>query len=182
MKKRLLLLLMLMPAFSIAQQNDKLLYGYAYGMIHDGAFGGGLAGNVELWNLVNIGPAVELTSFDGHTMIPVFLDLKIKYRLESWSPYATGQFGYNNYNVKQVQNLTAPSGIQQMTTFNETGKHFYGVGAGIIRHFNKFGVYASYLYRGYTYKYPSDIKINDEIVNLDNKRVSTNVFILGVTF
>lgn len=180
--KKLLFLLLLMPAFCIAQQNDKLLYGYAYGMIHDGSFGGGLAGNVELWNLINIGPAVELTSFDGHTMIPVFLDVKIKHRMGNWSPYIAGQFGYNNYNVKKIESLTAPSGVQQMTTFNETGKYFWGAGAGIIRHFKYFGVYASYLYRGYTYKYPPDIKINDEIVNISDKLVSTNVFILGVTF
>ncbi|WP_147243396.1 hypothetical protein [Chitinophaga flava] len=182
--KKILFFLLLMPAFCFAQQTDKLLYGYAYVMNHDGNIGGGVVCNVELWNIVNIGPGVEVTSFEDHGMIPVFIDMKIKYRFDRVhiSPYITGQFGYNSYNVKQIENLTTPSGIQAVTTFNKSGKYFYGAGLGVIYHFKKIGVYASYIYRGYEYTFPKDIKINDEFINIPDQSVSANLFVVGITF
>jgi hypothetical protein len=179
--KNILLFLLFLPFFSFAQSN-KILYGYAYGMMHDGTVGGGVIGNVELLNFIGVGPGVELTSFDDHLMVPVFVDLKIKHRFENIDPYITGQFGRNSYNVSRTQEVTAAGGVSQPVTVNLTGRYFYGVGAGVAWHFNKVGVFASYIYRGYRYRYPDDIKINNEHVRLADRSVSANVFIIGIVF
>ncbi|MEV4883917.1 hypothetical protein MRBLMN1_002428 [Chitinophaga ginsengisegetis] len=179
--KYILLFLLCLPLFTFAQR-EKLLYGYAYGMIHDGRGGGGVTANVELLNhIISVGPGVELTSYNDHTLIPVFADVKIKHRFGRIDPYITGQFGRNGYNVTRTAEVPSGAG-QELVTFNESGKYFYGAGAGVAWHFNKIGVFASYIYRGYKYRYPDRIAEEDHSVVFGEKSVNANVFVVGIVF
>lgn len=179
--KKILFFLLLLPLFSAAQ-SDKLLYGYAYGMVHDGKGGGGAIANVSLLNnIIGVGPGVEITSYSDHVLIPVFADLKIKHRFTNIDPYITGQFGRNGYNVSRTTDIPAAGGGQQRITFNESGKYFYGIGAGAAWHFPKIGVFVSYIYRGYTYRYPGQVETDGQVTFRD-KSVNANVFIAGIVF
>jgi len=179
--KKILIFLMVLPLFSAAQSN-KLLNGYAYGMMHDGTGGGGVIGNVSLLhNTIAVGPGVEITSYSDHVLIPVFADLKIKHGFENIEPWITGQFGRNAYNVSRTANVNAAAGGQQQITFNESGKYFYGVGAGVAWHFTKVGVFVSYIYRGYKYRYPSQVETDGQ-VTFGDKAVNASLFVAGVVF
>lgn len=181
--KQILWILLLLPLASWGQES-KLLNGYAYLMLNDGSFGGGVVGNVNLLeNTIAVGPGVELTSYDGHLMIPVFADLKIKHRFGLAEPYLTGQFGRNGYNVAHNDMVTATDGTQHQIQYNLTGKYFYGAGAGVMFHLNKvIGVYASYIFRGYQYSRPDEININEQQVKFGSLSVNSNVFTVGVLF
>ncbi|TWF41710.1 hypothetical protein FHW36_103514 [Chitinophaga polysaccharea] len=180
--KKLLCCLLLLPALGFAQIN-KLLSGYVYVMAHDGSIGGGLTGNVELFNAIGIGPGVEVTSFEGRTLMPVFADLKVKHRFKYIEPYINGQFGYNVYSVDRTENVPlSTGGGQQSITYNQSGKFFYGAGAGVAWHFNTMGVFISYVYRGYKYRSPKSIAEDGQSVNFGTRSVNANVFTLGVVF
>lgn len=179
--KNIFLFLLCLPLFTFAQR-EKLLYGYAYGMIHDGSGGGGVTANVELLHhTISVGPGVELTSYNGHTLIPVFADVKIKHRFGQIDPYIAGQFGRNGYNVSRTAEVPSGSG-QQTVTFNESGKYFYGVGAGVAWHFSKIGIFVSYIYRGYKYRYPDSVSGEDQSVVFGDKSVNASLFIAGIVF
>ncbi|HEY9262016.1 hypothetical protein [Chitinophaga sp.] len=179
--KKILVFLLVLPLFSVAQSN-KLLNGYVYGMVHDGVLGGGIIGNVSLLhNMIAIGPGVDITSYKDHVMVPVFADVKFKHRFEHIEPYITGQFGFNVYSVSHVAEVDAEGGGQQPVTFNESGKYFYGVGAGAIWHFANIGVFASYIYRGYYYRYPDQIKL-DGAVSFGDRSVNVSVITAGIVF
>jgi hypothetical protein len=179
--KKILFFLLFLPAFSAAQ-SEKLLNGYVYGMVHDGSGGGGVIGNVSLLhNTIAVGPGVELTSYSDHVMIPVFADLKIKHRFGNLDPYITGQFGRNGYNVSRTEAIKNAAGGQQSITFNESGKFFYGAGAGIAWHFAKVGVFVSYIYRGYKYRYPNQVAVDGQ-VDFGDKSVNANIFVAGIVF
>ncbi|MFY0254178.1 hypothetical protein ACDQ55_09515 [Chitinophaga sp. 30R24] len=190
---KLLVLAMCFPIYLFAQTADNdnddnnnninnydrsLLHGYGYLMLHDGHFGGGVTGNYFLFKYLGLGPGVEITSFNHRTLVPAFLDLKLRYPLPRITPYIEGQFGYNAYSSHKILN----AGGQQIE-YNEKGKQFYGVGGGITYQINKYiGVFAAYTYRGYTYKNPKDIVVNEELIPIPDEHVSTNVFTLGVVF
>ncbi|SEW39792.1 hypothetical protein [Chitinophaga arvensicola] len=181
MKKYIGLFLLCLPLVTLGQR-EKLLYGYAYGMIHDGNAGGGVIANVELLNhFISVGPGVEVTSYNDHTLIPVFADVKIKHRFLHIDPYITGQFGRNGYNVDRTAPVSNGTG-QEMITFNESGKYFYGVGAGVAWHFSKIGVFASYIYRGYQYRYPDSVDADTHVVNFGDRAVNASVFNIGIVF
>lgn len=180
--KKILFFLLLLPFFSMAQSDKQLLNGYAYGMIHDGSGGGGVIGNVSLLhNTIAVGPGVEFTSYNDHVLIPVFADLKIRHRFVNIDPYITGQFGRNAYNVSRTAEISAAGGGQQQITFNESGKYFYGVGAGVAWHFAKIGVFVSYIYRGYQYRYPDRVETDGQ-VSFGDKSVNASVFVAGIVF
>ncbi|MGO4292019.1 hypothetical protein [Chitinophaga sp. RAB17] len=179
--KKILIFLLFLPFFTAAQ-SGKLLNGYIYGMVNDGSVGGGIIGNVSLLhNTIAVGPGVEVTSYNDHVMIPVFADLKIKHQFLHIEPYITGQFGRNAYNVSRTENINTAAGGQQAITFNESGKYFYGVGAGLAWHFPKIGIFASYIYRGYKYRYPDRIE-SDGQVNFGDKSVNASVIAAGIVF
>ena len=180
--KKILLVLLFLPLFGWAQES-KLVNGYGYLMLHDSKFGGGVVGNVDLLNhYLAIGPGVEITSYDGHLMIPVFADVKVKHRWDRIEPYLTGQFGRNCYSVQRNDLVTASDGTQQQITYNLSGKFFYGAGAGIMFHMQQVGIFASYIYRGYKYNRPDEVNVNDQVVKFGNQSVSANVFIIGIVF
>jgi len=181
MKKYLGILLLCLPLVSLAQR-EKLLYGYAYGMLNDGKGGGGVIANVELLNhFISVGPGVEVTSYNDHTLIPVFADVKLKHRFMHIDPYITGQFGRNGYNVDRTATVPAGTG-QETITYNESGKYFYGVGAGVAWHFAKIGVFASYIFRGYQYRSPDSVDPDTHIANFGTKSVNASVFNVGIVF
>lgn len=179
--RKLCFLLLLLPLFSAAQSN-KLLNGYLYGMVHDGTGGGGIIGNVSLLhNTLAVGPGVEMTSYNDHLLVPVFADAKLKHRFLHIEPYITGQFGRNVYDVSRTATINAAAGGQQTITFNESGKYFYGVGAGVAWHFPKIGIFASYIFRGYKYRYPTQVT-GDNQVDFGDKSVNVSVIAAGIVF
>lgn len=180
--KTILWILLFLPLLSWGQES-KLVNGFAYLMLHDSKFGGGVIGNVNLLNdHIGLGPGVELTSYDGHLMVPVFADLKIKNRFGITEPYLAGQFGRNSYNVAGKDMIAATDGTQHEIEYNLTGKFFYGAGAGIMFHLKNVGLFASYIYRGYKYSRPDAININEQQVKFGNLSVNAHLFIIGVVF
>jgi hypothetical protein len=179
--KKILFFWLFLPLFSMAQ-SEKLLNGYVYGMVHDGSAGGGIIGNVSLLhNMIAVGPGVDITSYRDHVMVPVFADVKVKHRFTHVEPYVTGQFGFNVYSVSHTEPVNAAGGGQQSITFNESGKYFYGVGAGVIWHFASIGVFASYIYRGYYYRYPERVDLDGQ-VSFTDRAVNVSVINAGIVF
>ncbi|RFS20691.1 hypothetical protein DVR12_19220 [Chitinophaga silvatica] len=180
--KKMLLLLLFLPLFGWAQ-DSKLINGYGYLMLHDSKFGGGVVGNVNLLNqYLGAGPGVEITSYNGRTLVPVFADVKLKHRWGMVEPFLTGQFGYNAYNATRTDLVAATDGTSKPITFNQSGKFFYGAGGGVSFHLKSVGIFASYIYRGYKYSRPTLVDVDNQAVRFGSQSVSANVFIIGIVF
>lgn len=178
----MLLLLLFLPLFGWAQ-DSKLVNGYGYLMLHDSKFGGGIIGNVNLLNqYLGVGPGVEITSYNGNLMVPVFADVKVKHRWGMVEPFLTGQFGRNCYSSQRTDLVIGTDGAQHPITFNQSGKFFYGAGGGVSFHMKKVGIFASYIYRGYKYSRPDIVDVDNQAVRFGNKSVSANLFIIGIVF
>ncbi|NIG52847.1 porin family protein [Chitinophaga sp. Cy-1792] len=188
MKKLLLLLLIYFPLRLQAQDSEfnpprwkNLSRGYVYGMLHQDKFGGGITYDYGFNKYLAAGLGVEFTSFEDHLLIPTFIDLKARYPFGKFEPFINGQFGYNNYRVTYQYHYSDNNGNPATTNYQKTGKLFYGVGAGVSYLFGHIGVFASYTFRGYTYKYAS-FTANNSVVSFPDDKPTANLISAGIVF
>ncbi len=178
--KKLIIILLFLPLMASAQWKN-LSRGYGYVMLHQKSFGGGITYDYGFNPYLAAGLGVEFTSFEDHLMIPAFVDVKLRYPFRKLEPFINGQFGYNNYRVTYQYQYTDLNGNPATTNYQKTGSYFYGVGAGISYMFGKVGVFASYTFRGYTYKFPS-FTANNLVVSFPNDKPVANLISAGIVF
>lgn len=144
----LLILIMLMPVASFAQREPGRLY--AGVMLHDlNDIGLSVLYSFGPAKYVGIGAGVEVTSYLGNTLIPVYADLRFRHQFGIIEPFIGAQAGRPA--------LSGRAKMSDGTNFRGTervmGEFFYGGIGGASFQFKKVGVFASYGYRQYRYRY-----------------------------
>jgi len=180
MKRLIILVYMLLPLMAVSQWKTNSR-GYAYLMRHGHNFGGGILYDYGFNPYLAAGLGVELTGYNGNLMIPTFADLRVKYPVNKVEPFINGQFGYNNYRVTYQYHYTDGNNNAQVTNYQKTGKYFWGAGAGVSFLIGKVGVFASYTYRGYVYKFPK-FMANDTEVSFPDDKPNVSVISGGIVF
>jgi hypothetical protein len=176
--KRLLLLVLMFPSLAIAQTKERHSRAYIGAILHDFDQPGiSLVNSFGINQYLGIGAGADLTRFKGETMVPLYGDIRIKYPVNAFAPFAFGQFGYQLYNGKTRlgQDVTAVPMDSKMK-----GKYFYGGGLGVSYKANKVGFFLSYTQRAYSFKYDK-FDINGRDVTPDNPK-SAGILTLGLIF
>lgn len=185
--KKLLLLLILSP-FLANGQGLKNSRAYLGAVLQDGKPGGSLILSYGINNYLGIGAGVDLLSYkpegqkEGKFFAPFYVDLRIKYPVNNIEPFVLGQFG------KPAYENELKGGYWDMTLgardLKLTGKHFFGVGGGImVRQPQHLGVFVSAVYRKYYFNYdPNHFVINGTTYNFDALDKGMVIFSIGLVF
>jgi len=153
MKRLLLFTLLCLPAVVNAQ---RLSRAYVGAILHDSELGASLTNSFGINKYLGIGAGVDVTSFDSKLIVPVYLDVRGRYMINNIEPMIFGQFGFPLYN-KDFGYVDETGGSRKTEI---RGKMFYGGGAGVAYKPGKIGVFASYTYRQYKFKYADQPTIN----------------------
>lgn len=167
MKKLVLLALILFPSLVSAQEKERHSRAYLGIMLHDmerHQLGLSLVNSFGVNQYLGIGAGVDITSYKDGLMVPVYADVRVKYPVNDFAPYALGQFGFQLYNndVPLGLNMT---GVPANT--KAKGKYFYGVGIGASYKRGKVGFFLQYIQRGYHFKY-TPVDINGRSITPEN--------------
>lgn len=152
MKKLILFALFCFPVIVNAQ--ERLSRAYIGLMMHDSELGGSLMNSFGINQYLGIGAGVDITSYNSDLLVPLYADVRVKYPIKSFSPFVFCQGGKPLYKKDDALTFTDMSGAAVRA--KETGSVFFGGGAGISYKLAKVGVFLSYTYRSYKFKY--DIK------------------------
>lgn len=174
MANRIFLLVVLVffintPFNASAQHEGRISRAYIAGMLHDSQIGLSLTNSFGISKYFGIGAGVDLTSYDSKTLVPLYLDVRGRYKINQWEPFVYTQFGKNLY--KKSNAFTYVDITGQGFKYDKNGKLFYGAGAGISYKIGNVAIFASYTYRGYIYKFSgaqnatSQMAISDQTVN-----------------
>jgi hypothetical protein len=186
MKKLLLLIIICIPGLVNAQI---LKYSRAYvgGILQDGRPGGNLVLSYGINKYLGIGAGVDLLSYkpegqkQGKFFAPFYADLRIKYPVNNIEPFVIGQFGKPAYEneLKGYRDMTL-----EAIDLKLTGKHFFGVGGGIMfKQPQHLGVFVSAVYRKYYFNYdPDHFDINGRIYKFDALNKGMVMFSIGLVF
>jgi len=184
--KKLLLLFLLSPIFVTAQ---KLKYSRAFlgAVLQDGRPGGNLVLSYGINKYLGIGAGVDLLSYkadgqkEGKFFAPFYADLRFKYPINNFEPFILGQFGKPAYE-NEIKNYS--EGVFTPIDLKFTGKTFYGVGGGImIKQPGRLGIFASAIYRKYSFNYdPDHFDINGRVYNFNALDKGMMMFSIGLVF
>ena len=163
--KKLILIIILFPLITIAQEKERYSRAYLGLMLHDMEQPGiSLVNSFGVNQYIGIGAGVDITSYKDGLMVPVYADLRVKYPIHDFAPYAFGQLGF------QLYNNDVPLGINMTgvpATTKAKGKYFYGGGIGASYKLGKVGVFLQYTQRAYHFKY-TPVDINGRSITPDN--------------
>ena len=174
MKKLILFTLLYLPAIINAQRHSRA---YVGAMLHDSELGASLINSFGINQYFGIGAGVDISSLDSRLIVPLYLDLRGRYLINNIEPMIFGQFGFPLYN-KEFKYVDGSLEIQKTEI---QGKMFYGAGAGVVYKLSKIGVFASYTYRQYKFKYADKPTINGREL-FENPEKSPSVITLGLVF
>lgn len=176
--KKLLLSLVMLPLLATAQYKERHSRAYIGLMLHDfNEPGISLVNSFGINQYLGIGAGADLTRFEGETMVPVYADLRVKYPVNAFAPFAFGQFGYQLYNGKTNFGEDISPALPESKM---RGKYFYGGGIGVSYKAGKVGFFLSYTQRAYSFKY-DEVMVNGRVIRPDDP-ISAGVITLGMVF
>lgn len=149
MKKLLFLSILCAPLIVDAQ--ERLSRAYIGAMVHDGELGGSLTNSFGINEFFGIGAGVDVTSYNSDLLVPVYLDVRLKYPVNNFAPFFFGQGGKPLYKKEDAISFTDMTGAAVKA--KETGNIFFGGGAGVSYKLAKVGIFLSYTYRSYKFNY-----------------------------
>src|SRR5687767_12193875 len=153
MKKLLTIIFLLSPLLVPAQEKERHSRAYFGVMLHDmeqHQLGLSLVNSFGINQYLGVGAGVDITSYKDGLMVPVYADVRVKYPVNDFAPYALGQFGFQLYN-QDIPLGTSVTGTPAKT--KAKGKYFYGAGLGASYKRGKVGFFIQYIQRGYHFKY-----------------------------
>lgn len=178
MKKLYLILLLLGPLVSTAQRRENFSNAYLGAMLHNSQAGISLVNSFGFIKYAGIGAGVDITSFCNSLMVPAYFDVRLKYPVGRFIPYALGQFGKPLYNKENALTYREETGSTIPIKLN--GRHFFGTGLGFQYRADKVWLFASYIRREYHMRYEGK---RDLPHSFDTEFPATaNVFMVGFTF
>lgn len=178
MKKLYLILLLLAPLFSTAQRRENFSNAYLGAMLHNSQAGISLVNSFGFIRYAGIGAGVDITSFCNSLMVPAYFDVRLKYPIGRFIPYALGQFGKPLYEKNNALVYHEENGSTNPIKIN--GRHFYGTGVGFQYRAEKVWLFASYIRRDYKMRYEGK---RDLPHSFDTEfATNANIFMVGFTF
>ena len=178
MKKIYLVLFLLAPLFLHAQRRENFSNAYLGAMLHNAQAGISLVNSFGFVRYAGIGAGVDLTSYCNSVMVPVYVDVRLKYPVGRFIPYAVGQFGKPLYEKNNALTYREESG--SVIPIKMNGRRFFGTGAGFQYRAEKIWLFASYIRRQYLMQYEGRRALPHSFdTEFQN---STNIFMIGFTF
>lgn len=180
--KIVLFLFLFIPVVGLAQVKKGNTY--ISGILHD--FKNPGASFVTSFNLganIGFGAGVDISSYNKSIIAPAYLDLRIKQKIQSLTPFIVGQFGYPIYNRTEGTGVytTDINGGNRRELMNKvSGLMTYSGGIGLSYDFGKIGIFASALLRSYRFK--NNIDLPGGSSNSSNSSKSIGVINLGIVF
>lgn len=187
MKKLILFTLLCLPMIVNAQ---RLSRAYLGAQLHDfKSPGGSFVYSFAINQYVGIGPGLDAGSYKTETVrgdevssgiMSFYGDVRGRYDVGNFAPFAYGQGGYFVYNQKgQFLDQTAT-----YMDIERKGKFFYGGGVGVSYKKGLVGVFVSYTQRIYNFKYsPDEANINGRpLKDLVDNSASVGIITAGIIF
>ncbi|RPE08957.1 hypothetical protein EGT74_18245 [Chitinophaga lutea] len=178
MKHFYLILLLLVPLVLQAQRRENFSNAYLGVMMHNSQAGISLVNSFGFIRYAGIGAGVDLTSFCNNIMVPVYFDVRLKYPVGRFIPYALGQFGKPLYEKNNALTFREETGAINPIKIN--GRHFFGSGVGFQYRADKVWLFASYIRREYHMQYEGKRTLPHSFDTQFN--ANTNIFMVGFTF
>lgn len=184
MQKLITIILILSPLLVSAQEKERHSRAYFGVMLHNMDQPGiSLVNSFGFNQFIGLGAGVDLTSYKGAIMVPIYADLRIKYPVKDFAPFVFGQFGKPLYNNKEDDGIDwtdvtgAPTGDFDQKV---KGKYFYGGGIGLAYKKSKIGIFLTYTQRNYHF-FTNEFEINGRTVSPKYER-STGILTAGLVF
>lgn len=186
MKKLLAIVFLLSPLLVPAQEKERHSRAYFGVMLHDmeqHQLGLSLVNSFGINQYLGVGAGVDLTGYKNTLMVPVYLDIRIKYPIKEFAPFVFGQFGKPLYSNKEDDgiNWTDVTGSPISEDHQKVqGKYFYGGGIGFAYKKSKVGAFLTYTQRNYHF-FSKEFEINGRTVSPKYER-STGILTAGLVF
>jgi hypothetical protein len=186
MKKLITIILTLSPLLAPAQEKERHSRAYLGVMLHDmnqQNIGISLVNSFGVNQYIGLGAGVDLTGYKNTLMVPVYLDLRIKYPIKQLAPFVFGQFGKPLYSNKEDDgiNWTDVTGNPLSEDHQKVhGKYFYGGGIGLAYKKSKVGAFITYTQRSYHF-FSKKFDINGRTISPKYGR-SAGILTAGLVF